>query len=178
MKLLSARLPNENEITVNGKMRLSVNDLLEDIAYLPQEPKFAELSIKDNLALYSVEGLQNPFIKEAYDLIMKTLAQKEDTFIESDVVGVSVGQRRALMLINVIAMNKPILILDEPLVAIDEALRKILWEGIKFEAETKIVVVSLHEAEYKKDCKELKTLQIFQIEKKAQLCVIASLKFG
>ena len=153
LKIISGRLDWNVNVNLNGSVPLQLKDLLEEIAYLPQEPKLAEMTVKENLDLHSIEGnISNQFCKEAYEKIIAKLPQQENTLITSDVIGLSVGQRRTLSVINTLSLNKPIIILDEPLANIDAELSDLIWKAIKEEKNKKLVLVALHEEKHKADC--------------------------
>ncbi len=153
LKIISGRLDWNVNVNLNGEVPLQLKDLLDEIAYMPQEPKLAEMTVKENLDLHTIEGnITNQYCKEAYNKIIAKLPQQENTLITSDVIGLSVGQRRTLCVINTLSLNKPIIVLDEPLANIDNELADLIWKAIKEEKNKKLVLVALHEEKHKADC--------------------------
>ncbi len=153
LKMFSGRLDNDIKIMLNNTTQVRPTDILEEIAYLPQEPKLAELTIKENLDLYSAtDHMSNSYCLDVYNKIIAGLPNKENTFITADVIGLSVGQRKALSVINILSMDKPVIILDEPFANIDANLSNLLWLAIKKEAENKIVLMAMHESKYLSEC--------------------------
>lgn len=152
LKLISGRYKSNVKIVLDEHKQFPIEALFPDIAYLPQEPKLAECSLKDNLNIFANGVIENPYLRQAYYTVVNSLADGENTIITSDVIGLSVGQRRAVSLINVMSSNKLILVLDEPLSNIDGKHQELLWNAIKFESKTKFVLLALHEDKYKNEC--------------------------
>lgn len=153
LKIISGRLDSNLNVNINGDITIEVSEIADDIAYLPQEPKLAEMTVKENLDLYTINGqITNPYCLEAYKRIIAKLPQAENTLITGDVIGLSVGQRRVLSVINTLSIDKPILILDEPLANIDQEMGELIWSAIKEEKNKRLVLVALHEDKYKIEC--------------------------
>ena len=153
LKILSGRLDKNVSVNLNGTIQLYIRDLADEIGYLPQEPKLAEMTVKENLDLHSISGnISNQYCRKAYDKIIKRLPQNENTLITSDVIGLSVGQRRALSVVNTLSLNKPIIMLDEPLANIDNDMADLIWSAVLKEKEEKMILVALHGEKYKKQC--------------------------
>lgn len=149
LKLISGRFDVPVQIKINDKFPIYNFDLIEDIAYLPQEPKLAELNIEENLELFSNNtNIANPILKKMFDDVTLNLSAGSLTEISSDVFGLSVGQRRAISLISIINNDKPIIILDEPLSHLDHSMQECVWEALQFEKKNKIIILSLHEPTY------------------------------
>lgn len=149
LKLISGRFDIPVQIKINDKFPIYNFDLIEDIAYLPQEPKLAELSIEENLELFSNDkNIVNPILRKMFENVTQNLSAGSLTEISSDVFGLSVGQRRAISLISIINNDKPIIILDEPLSHLDHSMQECVWEALQFEKKNKIIIISLHEPTY------------------------------
>lgn len=149
LKLISGRFDIPVQIKINDKFEIYNFDLIEDIAYLPQEPKLAELNIEENLELFSDNtNISNPILKKIFDDVTRNLSAGSHTKISSDVFGLSVGQRRAISLISIINNNKPIIILDEPLSHLDHSMQECVWEALQLEKKNKTIILSLHESTY------------------------------
>lgn len=153
LKIISGRLDSNLNVNINGYLTLKMSEIADDIAYLPQEPKLAEMTVKENLDLYTINGeIRNPYCLEAYHKIIAKLPQAENTLVTGDVIGLSVGQRRVLSVINTLSIDKPILILDEPLANIDQDMAELIWSAIKEEKNKRLVLVALHDDKYKREC--------------------------
>lgn len=153
LKIIAGRLDTNLNVNINGDITIEVSEIADEIAYLPQEPKLAEMTVKENLDLYTINGdITNHYCLEAYHKIIAKLPQAENTLVTGDVIGLSVGQRRVLSVINTLSIDRPILILDEPLANIDQDMAELIWSAIKEEKDKRLVLVALHEAKYKREC--------------------------
>jgi ATP-binding cassette subfamily C protein len=153
LKIISGRLDNQVSVNLNGSVPLFLNDLADEIAYLPQEPKLAEMTVRENLDLHVIDGkIANQYCREAYNKIIAQLSDMEYTLITSDVIGLSVGQRRTLSVINTLSLNKPVIILDEPLANIDNELADLIWKAVMEEKSQKLILVALHDEKHKAEC--------------------------
>jgi len=153
LKIIAGRLDTNFNVNINGDITIEASEIADEIAYLPQEPKLAEMTVKENLDLYTINGkITNPYCLKAYHKIIAKLPQAENTLVTGDVIGLSVGQRRVLSVINTLSIDRPILILDEPLANIDQDMAELIWSAIKEEKNKRLVLVALHEAKYKREC--------------------------
>lgn len=149
LKLISGRFDVPVQIKINDRFPIYNFDLIEDIAYLPQEPKLAELNIKENLELFSNnKKIVNPVLKNMFDNVTQNLSAGSLTEISSDVLGLSVGQRRVISLISILNNDKQIIILDEPLSHLDHSMQENVWEALQLEKKNKVIILSLHESTY------------------------------
>lgn len=156
LKLISGRYDNPVQVMINDSIEIFAEDLIDDIAYLAQEPKLAEMTIAENLLLFSnTKNISNPQLANIFSVLILNLNKQEDTYVSSDVQGLSVGQRRAISLINVLNSNKPIIILDEPLSNLDSNLKEQVWEVIQTEKNNRIFIISLHEDKYINMCDKI-----------------------
>lgn len=156
LKLISGRYDNPVQVRINDSIEIFAEDLIDDIAYLAQEPKLAEMTIAENLLLFSnTKNISNPQLANIFSDLISNLSKQEDTYVSSDVKGLSVGQRRAISLINVLNSNKPIIILDEPLSNLDSKLKEKVWEVIQTEKNSRIFIISLHEGDYIDMCDKI-----------------------
>ena len=156
LKLISGRYDNPVQVRINNSIEIFAEDLIDDIAYLAQEPKLAEMTIEENLLLFSnTKEISNPQLSNIYSDLISNLSKQEDTYVSSDVKGLSVGQRRTISLVNVLNTDKPIIILDEPLSNLDTNLKNKVWEVIQTEKNKRIFIIALHEDKYINMCDEI-----------------------
>lgn len=153
LKLISGRLPFDGMILMNGAVVVDAEALRNDVAYLPQEPKLAEMTVRENVELFTGAGdISGGPWAHTYQRLVNALIHGEQSVVSSDVIGLSVGQRRAIVLLCCLSSDKPILVLDEPLSSFDDALRDELWRSICIVAQEKVVIVSLHENHLIDEC--------------------------
>ena len=111
------------------------------VGYVPQgTPLIEELTAKDNLfLLYTREEMQ----KELDSGILKMLGIGD--FLSTQVSKMSGGMKKRLAIGCAIAKRPPILILDEPMAALDIACKQSISEYIKrHKQEGGIVLISTH----------------------------------
>ena len=112
------------------------------VGYVPQgTPLIEELTAKDNLSLwYSREEMQ----KELDSGILKMLGISD--FLTTRVSKMSGGMKKRLAIGCAIAKRPPILILDEPMAALDIACKQSISEYVKrHKQEGGIVLISTHD---------------------------------
>ena len=112
------------------------------ISYVPQgTPLIEELNAKDNLSLwYSKEKMK----KELCDGMLKMLGI--DKFLKTPVSNMSGGMQQRLSIGCAISNNQPILLLDEPMAALDIVCKQNIIEYInKHKKDGGIVLISTHD---------------------------------
>lgn len=109
-------------------------------AYLPQHNQvYDEITVTDLLAL----GAQRAQIPLAIDLIMALDLQE---LLTSNLQGLSGGQQQRVWLAFVLIQNAPVVLLDEPLNALDLRYQKRLFELLS-QLKTKVLIV-VHDLNY------------------------------
>lgn len=155
LKLLSGRTDNNLRVKLNSDYTLYSHEIIDEVGYLEQEPKLAELTVEENLSLFSTKKFKNPVLSQIYKSILLKLSQGENTMITSDVNGLSVGQRRLISIITILNSNFPILILDEPLNSLDENLKTALWSALEIEKKERIIILAMHEQKFINNCDQV-----------------------
>lgn len=113
------------------------------ISYVPQgTPLIEELSAKDNLSLwYKKQDMQ----KSLNDGVLKMLGI--DAFLSTPVHKMSGGMKKRLSIACAISQNQPVLLLDEPMSALDLPCKQKIIEYIKkHKANGGIVLLATHDA--------------------------------
>ena len=112
------------------------------VGYVPQgTPLIEELTAKDNLSLwYEKSDLQ----KELESGVLKMLGI--DEFLKTPVNKMSGGMKKRLSIGCAIAKRPPILILDEPMAALDLACKENICEYLRcYKASGGILILSTHD---------------------------------
>lgn len=112
------------------------------VGYVPQgTPLIEELSAKDNLSLwYSKKEMQ----QQLESGILKML--DIDTFLKTPVSKMSGGMKKRLSIGCAVANNPPVLILDEPMAALDIICKQKISEYIRSHKEKGgIVLIASHD---------------------------------
>lgn len=113
------------------------------VSYVPQgTPLIEELSAKDNLSLwYEKDEMQ----KQLIDGVLKMLGI--DTFLKTPVHKMSGGMKKRLSIACAISKKQPVLLLDEPMAALDLPCKQNIVEYIRNHKNSGgIVLLATHDA--------------------------------
>ncbi|MCM3747746.1 ABC transporter ATP-binding protein [Paenibacillus pasadenensis] len=121
--------PDSGTVTMLGRSMPERNVLLR-CGYMAQnDALYTELSARDNLVFFgSLYGLSGARLKERIDAVMK-LTDLE-SHLRKRVSAYSGGMKRRLSLAIALLHEPELLLLDEPTVGIDPALRRIIWQEL------------------------------------------------
>lgn len=143
--LAGARRPDNGSISYDGKDLLKhPKEIASYIGYVPQEnPLIPELSARDNLKLWYCDSPLN-MEQELSKGVLHMLGI--DEFLDTTVLKLSGGMKKRLSIGCAVALNPPILILDEPGAALDFVCK----ENIRFYLKNYIsnrgtVIIATHE---------------------------------
>jgi ATP-binding cassette subfamily B protein len=132
-----------NDCDVN---QLSVDEIRRHIAYVSQEPLLFSESIRANILIgrsdaEAAEIEQAARTAAIHDDILK-LSDGYETLIGERGVKLSGGQKQRLALARALVANRPILIIDDGLSAVDVATEHAVFTGLRhhFTGRTVIVV--------------------------------------
>ncbi len=135
---------DRGHITMDG-LQVPSRKLFSNFGFMPQaEALYSDLSGLDNLKffgrLYGLKGKQlNDRCLELLDFM--NLTEHKHKLVEK----YSGGMKKRLSLIIALLHNPDYLILDEPTVGIDPALRKKIWDEFeRLSKSGKIVIISTH----------------------------------
>ncbi|WP_125568836.1 ABC transporter ATP-binding protein [Companilactobacillus insicii] len=142
--ILGMELADEGSTNVFGK-QMPNRRLLGRIGYMAQSDALYEsLSGRENLQFYAdMKGLN----KRSSDMQIMHVAQVVDltSSLDKRVNGYSGGMKRRLSLAIAMLGNNDILILDEPTVGVDPALRRSIWAELKkLRNQGKTIMVTTH----------------------------------
>ncbi|MCA0985985.1 ABC transporter ATP-binding protein [Guptibacillus algicola] len=147
--------PSEGEVTVlNQKMPDLA--LIKRIGYMAQaDALYHELTAKENLAFFaSINGVKRTKRKERIQHVMKLVDLEDD--LNKRVEAFSGGMKRRLSLAIALLHEPEILVLDEPTVGIDPALRNKIWETFETLRESGVlIVVTTHVMDEAERCSRL-----------------------
>lgn len=137
-KLLLGFYPVETgNISIGGKEYhdLTLKEIREQIAYVPQEPYLYEVSIAENIAYGRCGAGHGEVIAaakaaNAHEFIMK-LPDGYDTVLGERGNTLSGGERQRIAIARAIIRNTPVMILDEATSALDNESESLVQEAIK-----------------------------------------------
>ena len=146
-----------------GQLSASGTILVDDVEVVPTDPKWRETcalvrqepelvpgTLFDNLRDFPL-WKETPALKLAVDCVFATRALGGGGAVAIDEKGVSVGQRRAIAVLRALGSDAPVLLLDEPVAGIDDALVGPIAEAIiEAHSEGRIILLSAHEHDLKR----------------------------
>jgi osmoprotectant transport system ATP-binding protein len=141
--------PDEGEILINGMNILDLDavKLRRNIGYVIQQiGLFPHMTVKENIGLIpKLEGWSEEEITERVGQLLELVQLPPDIFMNRYPSQLSGGQQQRVGLARALAMDPPLLLMDEPFGALDPILRKQLQEEflkIKQEIGRTIVFVT------------------------------------
>ena len=150
-KLLLGFYPvEEGSMSIGGKAYhdLTLKEIREQIAYVPQEPYLYEVSIAENIA-YGRYGASREAVMEAakaanaHEFIMK-LPDGYDTVLGERGNTLSGGEKQRIAIARAIIRNTPVLILDEATSALDNESESLVQEAIKKLRRDRTILMIAH----------------------------------
>ena len=142
--------PDTGEVDIEGERleTLNVNLVRRKMGYVIQEGGlFPNLSARENVSLMaSYLGWEKQRIEERIDELCDLTKYPKDA-LERYPIQISGGQRQRLSLMRALMLDPDILLLDEPLGALDPLIRSELQEDLKgiFNRLRKTVVMVTHD---------------------------------
>ncbi|KPU63987.1 osmoprotection protein (proV) [Thermococcus sp. EP1] len=144
--------PDEGEIFINGKnvKEFDVVELRRSIGYVIQQiGLFPHMTVKENIALLPrLEGWSEEEIENRVNELLDLVALPRE-FANRYPHQLSGGQQQRVGLARALALNPPLLLMDEPFGALDPILRKQLQEEFAKIKETlgRTIVFVTHDIE-------------------------------
>lgn len=140
--ILGMEVPDNGLTTIFGR-KMPNRQLLGRIGYMAQsDALYEQLTGQENLQFYAdMKGLKNSrkFIQHVATVVDLT----KD--LNKRVSGYSGGMKRRLSLAIAMLGNNDILILDEPTVGVDPALRRKIWQELQnLRSQGKTILVTTH----------------------------------
>lgn len=147
----------EGELLLDGKDidEIRLNSYYDHISYLSQDTPIFDATIRDNI-VFDEDTLSD---EELYEILGKVHLQEKvshlpdrlDTLVGEKGLKLSGGERQRLAFARVIAQKRNILILDEPVSALDNITEQSLVETILNEFKDKTIIIVAHRLNFIKD---------------------------
>ncbi|WP_270179236.1 ABC transporter ATP-binding protein [Alkalihalobacillus sp. CinArs1] len=148
-------VPTEGHVSVFGK-KMPDLELIKRIGYMAQaDALYHELTAKENLVFFaSISGVKRNKRAERIQQVMKLVDLESD--LNTKVETFSGGMKRRLSLAIALLHEPDILVLDEPTVGIDPALRNKIWDTFEILKESGVlIVVTTHVMDEAERCSRL-----------------------
>jgi ATP-binding cassette subfamily B protein len=177
LRLISRLLPvAEGMLYVDGRdiTAITTASLRRLIGYVPQETFLFSRSIAENINYGAVDDAQDDRMRKAaaqagFSEDVETFPAKFETQVGEKGVTLSGGQKQRLAIARAVASNPPLLLLDDPLSAVDAGREEeILNELGKFYAGRTVLIVSQRVSAFR-DCSRIFVLQSGQIAEQGTL---------
>lgn len=122
----------------------------ETCAFVRQEPELVPGGVLDNL--HGFPGWkETPALAQAVAAVTASGLRGTGGRVSIDDKGVSAGQRRAISVLRALGSNAPVLLLDEPIAGVDDALVGPIREALlQAAADGKLVLVTAHRHDLKR----------------------------
>jgi ATP-binding cassette, subfamily B, bacterial len=145
--------PSSGDITLDGRSlrEIKIRSLRSQIAIMTQDTHLFSGSLRKALIPDGVE-LSEEKIWEALALValddfVRGLPEKLETMIGEDALNLSGGQRQRLSLARAFLMDRPILLLDEPLANVDTASAAVILKALDRLRATHTCLAITHQTE-------------------------------
>jgi ABC-type lipoprotein export system ATPase subunit len=147
----AGRMLLHNEVSNQHNIRA----LRRRIAYLPQQINFSDYDVKDFLELPFTFSA-NKSIRPNREKIMKLfrfLGLKPE-LIDQTMQEVSGGEKQRIALVSCLLLERQILLLDEPVSALDDASKKLVMDYL-FSQKKLTIISASHDAEWVARCNKV-----------------------
>lgn len=162
IKLIVGLLKKDSgKLLLDGKDidSIHLNSYYDHISYLSQETPIFDATIRDNI-VFDKDILSD---EELYEILEKVhlkdkvlqLPDRLDTLVGEKGLKLSGGERQRLAFARVIAQKKNVLILDEPVSALDNITEQSLMETILNEFKDKTILIIAHRLHFIKDVDQI-----------------------
>ena len=162
VRLIARLFPvGDGQIFIDGIdiNRIPLSTLRNSIGYVPQESFLFSRTVADNIA-YGRDGADDGAIQEAAGLAqlagdVERFPDGYDTVVGERGVTLSGGQKQRAALARALVKDPPILILDDPLSAVDAATERNILSGLKEFYGGRTVVVISHRLSALRECDDI-----------------------
>jgi ATP-binding cassette, subfamily B, bacterial len=148
---------DKGELLLDGKDidEIHLDSYYDHISYLSQDTPIFDATIRDNIVFdeHTLSDEELYEILEKVHLIEKVsqLPDRLETLVGEKGVKLSGGERQRLAFARIIAQKRNVLILDEPVSALDNIMEQSLMETILQEFKDKTIIIVAHRLNFIKD---------------------------
>jgi ATP-binding cassette, subfamily B, multidrug efflux pump len=141
---------SSGEVLIDGQdvRKLSLRELRKSLGYVPQEPFLFSTSLRRNLAFgrddVSDQDLQRAVRIARLDRDLENFPQGLDTVVGERGVTLSGGQKQRATLARALAIDPPVLILDDCLSSVDAQTEAEILQGLRSILKEKTCLIISH----------------------------------
>jgi ATP-binding cassette, subfamily B, multidrug efflux pump len=152
---------SSGEVLVDGQdvRKLSLRDLRKQLGYVPQEPFLFSTSLGRNLSFgrddVSDQDLQRAVRIARLERDLENFPQGLDTVVGERGVTLSGGQKQRATLARALAIDPPVLILDDCLSSVDAQTEAEILQGLQSILKEKTCLIISHRISAVKDADEI-----------------------
>ena len=152
---------SSGEILIDGQdvRKLSLRELRQSLGYVPQEPFLFSTSLRRNLTFgrddVSDQDLQRAVRIARLDRDVENFPQGLDTVVGERGVTLSGGQKQRATLARALAIDPPVLILDDCLSSVDAQTEAEILHGLRSILKEKTCLIISHRISAVKDADEI-----------------------
>ncbi|MCM3781782.1 ABC transporter ATP-binding protein/permease [Neobacillus mesonae] len=157
VKLMLGLLKKKSgEILVDGidVDSIQLNSLYDHIAYISQEPPIFDTTIRNNMMMgtdISDHELYRLLDKVSLAEKVKKLPDQLDTWVGERGTKLSGGEKQRLAFARIMGQHRPLIILDEPVSALDNIMEKRIMNELLYMCKGKTLIVIAHRISSIKD---------------------------
>jgi ATP-binding cassette subfamily B protein len=152
---------SSGEVLIDGQdvRTLSLRDLRKRLGYVPQEPFLFSTSLRRNLS-FGRDGVSDQDLQRAVRIArlerdLESFPQGLDTVVGERGVTLSGGQKQRATLARALAIDPPVLILDDCLSSVDAQTEAEILQGLRSILEEKTCLIISHRISAVKDADEI-----------------------
>jgi ATP-binding cassette subfamily B multidrug efflux pump len=152
---------SSGEVLIDGQdvRKLSLRDLRKALGYVPQEPFLFSTSLRRNLTFgrdhVSDQELQSAVRIARLEHDVENFPQGLDTLVGERGVTLSGGQKQRATLARALAIDPPVLILDDCLSSVDAQTEAEILQGLRSILKEKTCLIISHRISAVKDADEI-----------------------
>ena len=160
---------NRGQILINKNINFDLDKQILPATYIPQEPIILDDSIKNNI-IFGEGNFDEKNFLESVDISsinewIKNLKDGINTVTGEFGGKISGGQKQRLAIARGIYSNKEIIIMDEPLSAVDHITKEKIFSKLFEKMKNKIVIVITHDKSNLKYFQHIYSLENYTLKK-------------